>query len=119
MATNLAAEPAALMQRAAVLAETGDLAQAERLCRAALAAQPNRTLGPLPVATAALLGACLALLPAAAAQKLFDELKIGGLAHDVTFFGSHVEGGADVNLEILFTSPDILRVIGSPRPHIG
>ena len=26
---------------------------------------------------------------------------------------------ADVNLEILFTPPDILRAIGSPRPHIG
>ena len=41
------------------------------------------------------------------------------LAHDVTFLGRHVEKGADVNLEILFNSPDLLSVIGSPRPHIG
>jgi lipid A 3-O-deacylase len=75
-----------------------------------------RTLAP-----AVLLGACLALSPVAAVAqtKLIDELKVGGLAHDVTFGGRHLESGADVNLEILFTPPEILRVIGSPRPHIG
>lgn len=57
--------------------------------------------------------------PAAAQVKLVDEVKLGGLAHDVTFGGRHVESGADVNLEILFTPPDILRWIGSPRPHLG
>jgi lipid A 3-O-deacylase len=73
------------------------------------------------LAPAALLGACLALSPAAAVAqtRLIDELKVGGLAHDVTFGGRHLESGADVNLEILFTPPEILRVIGSPRPHIG
>ena len=73
------------------------------------------------LARAAVLGACLALqaAPASAQTKLIDEFKIGGLAHDVTFGGRHVESGADVNLEILFTPPDILRWIGSPRPHIG
>ena len=54
-----------------------------------------------------------------AQTKLVDEVKIGGLAHDVGFLGHHVEGGADVNLEMLFTPPDMLRIIGSPRPHIG
>ena len=69
---------------------------------------------------AALVGA-VALLPvtAAAQTKIVDELKIGGLAHDVGFLGRHVEGGADVNVEVLFTSPDLLSYIGSPRPHIG
>ena len=69
---------------------------------------------------AVLVGA-VALLPvtAAAQTKIVDELKIGGLAHDVGFLGRHVEGGADVNLEVLFTSPDLLSYIGSPRPHIG
>ena len=69
---------------------------------------------------AALVGA-LALLPgpAAAQLRVVDEFKIGGLAHDVGFLGHHVEGGADVNVELLFTSPDLLRYIGSPRPHIG
>jgi lipid A 3-O-deacylase len=52
-------------------------------------------------------------------QKIVDEVKVGVLAHDVGFLGHHVEGGADVNLEMLFTPPDILAVIGSPRPHIG
>ena len=56
---------------------------------------------------------------AAAQTKIVDELKIGGLAHDVGFLGRHVEGGADVNVEVLFTSPDLLSYIGSPRPHIG
>ena len=72
-----------------------------------------------------LLAACgvaalVALSPAARAQqKIVDEVKAGLLAHDVGFLGHHVESGADVNLEMLFTSPDILQVIGSPRPHIG
>lgn len=57
--------------------------------------------------------------PAAAQVKIVDELKAGVLAHDVGFLGHHVEAGADVNLEVLFTSPDILSIIGSPRPHIG
>ena len=56
---------------------------------------------------------------AAAQTKLVDEVKIGVLAHDVGFLGTHVENGADVNLEMLFTPPDVFRYIGSPRPHIG
>ncbi|MBV8336822.1 MAG: acyloxyacyl hydrolase, partial [Alphaproteobacteria bacterium] len=60
-------------------------------------------------------------MPAAAQAppKLVDEVKLGVLSHDVGFLGHHVEGGADVNLEMLFTSPDFLSVIGAPRPHIG
>lgn len=57
--------------------------------------------------------------PASAQVPFLDEFKIGALAHDVGFLGHHVEAGADVNLELLFTSPDFLSVIGSPRPHIG
>ena len=48
-----------------------------------------------------------------------DEFKTGGLVHD-TGLGDHgVEHGTDVNIEILFKSPDWLAVIGSPRPHLG
>ncbi len=67
------------------------------------------------------LAAAVALLPgrAAAQSNLIDEIKIGGLAHDVGFLTHHVESGADINIEMLFTSPDFLSVIGSPRPHIG
>ena len=58
-------------------------------------------------------------LPAAAQVKIVDEVKVGVLSHDVGFLGHHVESGDDVNLEILFTPPAILDIIGSPRPHIG
>jgi len=56
---------------------------------------------------------------ATAQVGIVDEVKIGGLAHDVTFFGKHRESGGDVNIEMLFTPPTILVIIGSPRPHIG
>jgi len=59
-------------------------------------------------------------VPAVAAQtQLVDEFKFGVLAHDVGLFGTHVETGADINFEMLFTPPEFFRVIGSPRPHLG
>ena len=63
----------------------------------------------------------LAVLTAtgAAQTSIVDEFKIGVLAHDVGLLDHHVEAGADVILEALFTSPDVLSVIGSPRPHLG
>jgi lipid A 3-O-deacylase len=61
----------------------------------------------------------LSPLSALAQVKLIDEVKVGVLAHDVGFLTHHVESGADVNLELLFTPPDLLALIGSPRPHIG
>jgi len=51
--------------------------------------------------------------------RILDEVKVGALYHDVGFLGHHTEKGVDVNLEMLFTPPDLLAVIGSPRPHIG
>ena len=72
-------------------------------------------------AAASLIAAALLfpLAPAAAQLKIVDEVKVGVLSHDVGFLGHHVEAGEDVNLEMLFTPPGILDVIGSPRPHIG
>ena len=63
----------------------------------------------------------LFLAPAQAVGQvnIVDEVKTGVLAHDVGFLGHHVEAGADVNLEMLFTPPEILDFLGSPRPHIG
>jgi lipid A 3-O-deacylase len=55
----------------------------------------------------------------AAPGQIVDEVKAGLLGHDVGFLGDNIEHGPDVNLEMLFTSPDLLAVIGSPRPHIG
>lgn len=57
--------------------------------------------------------------PAGAQSPLIDEAKVGVLAHDVGFLGDHTEGGADIVGEVLFTSPDLLRVIGAPRPAVG
>jgi len=65
------------------------------------------------------LGASASLAPAAAQPRIFDEMKLGVLDHDISIFGHHKESGGDVNLELLFTSPDFLRILGSPRPHIG
>jgi lipid A 3-O-deacylase len=55
----------------------------------------------------------------AQSQGILDEAKVGVLDHDVGIFGSKIEHGAQVNGEVLFTSPDILKVIGSPRPTVG
>ena len=59
-------------------------------------------------------------VPAVAAQtQLVDEFNFGVLAHDVGLFGTHVETGADINFEMLFTPPEAFSIIGSPRPHLG
>lgn len=51
--------------------------------------------------------------------RFINEVKIGVLANDIAFLGRHVEAGTDVNLELLFDAPALLRVIGSPRPDLG
>ena len=56
---------------------------------------------------------------ASAQTHIVDEFKFGVLAHDTGLFGEHVESGADLNFEMLFTPPDFLGIIGSPRPHLG
>jgi lipid A 3-O-deacylase len=55
----------------------------------------------------------------AAPGQIIDEFKIGALGHDVGFLGDNIEHGPDINVEMLFTSPDLLAIIGSPRPHLG
>ena len=61
-----------------------------------------------------------ALVGSATAQTgVIDEIKFGVLAHDVGLFDEHVESGADINFEALFTAPDFLGFIGAPRPHLG
>jgi lipid A 3-O-deacylase len=67
---------------------------------------------------------CMALLvlgvgAAQAVPSWIDEVKLGVLAHDIHFLGNHVEPGADLNVEVLFPSPALLRVLGAPRPHLG
>ena len=60
--------------------------------------------------------------PAPAARRgdeFLSEVRLGALAHDQGPFSSNKEDGADINLELLFVSPDFLADIGSPRPHAG
>jgi lipid A 3-O-deacylase len=71
------------------------------------------------------LGAALAIIAgvwtgtAIAADGVFDEVKVGVLAHDVAFGGHHKENGYDINGELLFVSPDFLQWAFAPRPHVG
>ena len=80
---------------------------------------PRRPLTRLALGSLSIAWLVTAPLPAAAQLNIVDEVKAGILAHDVGFLGQHLEKGPDVNLEMLFTPPDLLAVIGSPRPHIG
>lgn len=52
---------------------------------------------------------------------ILSEARLGVAAHGLDFNGGDpaVEDGADVSLELLFTSPKPLRYILSPRPYIG
>ncbi len=52
-------------------------------------------------------------------KPVVSEIRIGVLAHDQGPFSSNKEDGIDANFEILFSSPDFLDIIWSPRPHIG
>lgn len=70
------------------------------------------------VAAFGFLAACILITSPAVAGWL-DEAKVGVLAHDVGIFGHHVEGGADINGELIFKSPDFLKIIGSPRQDVG
>ncbi len=61
----------------------------------------------------------VAMISPAQADPLISEIKGGVLAHDANFLGSSKEHGADINLEVLFDTPDILRPLWAPRPHVG
>ena len=50
---------------------------------------------------------------------IFSEIRFGALAHDTGPFSHKKEEGVDANVELLFTSPSFLKVLWSPRPHIG
>jgi lipid A 3-O-deacylase len=48
-----------------------------------------------------------------------SEIRVGVFAHDEAPIVANVETGIDVNAEVLFTSPRVLRGIGGPRPYLG
>lgn len=53
------------------------------------------------------------------ASGIVSEIRGGILWHDQGPFSRNEEDGLDVNLEVLFASPGILRFLWSPRPHVG
>ena len=52
-------------------------------------------------------------------NNLVSEIRIGALWHDQGPFSHRKERGYDGNLELLFSSPEFLRKVWTPRPHIG
>ena len=50
---------------------------------------------------------------------ILSEARIGVLVHDEGPFSRNKESGFDSNIEFLFISPDFLKPIWSPRPHVG
>ena len=52
-------------------------------------------------------------------KSLVSEIRFGAFIHDEGPFSRNEEDGFDGNLEFLFVSPDILKVIWEPRPHVG
>ena len=54
-----------------------------------------------------------------AAPSIISEYRIGILAHGVGPIDSRKENGVDLNLEVLFNSPQFFSNIASPRPSIG
>jgi lipid A 3-O-deacylase len=78
------------------------------------------TFGAVLVLAVLVMGGVVAgIVPAAAQGNLLDELRVGVLRHDAGVFGTHEEGGVDFNGELRFVSPDFLKVILAPRPHLG
>lgn len=73
-----------------------------------------------PPIGAALFAALVTISSAAHAERgWLDEGKLGLDAHDISLGGDHKEPGVDINGELLFVSPALLKVIGAPRPHLG
>ncbi len=53
------------------------------------------------------------------ANDFVSEVRLGWLDHDAGIFGTHKEGGTDINAEVLFNSPQFLSYLWCPRPHLG
>jgi hypothetical protein len=63
-------------------------------------------------------------------SDLVSEVRLGLLSHDIKFpnrkkfrapnpFENRYESGVNINPEVVFISPDILKVLLAPRPHAG
>lgn len=63
----------------------------------------------------------LAIVPAAASAQIVDEVRLGVIQHNVCVLdcdNADKEDGPNINGEIVFGSPDILRFVWSPRPYL-
>ena len=52
-------------------------------------------------------------------KEWVSEIRFGAFVHDEGAFTRNEEEGFDGNLEFLFVSPDFLKFIWEPRPHLG
>lgn len=92
---------------------------ARRPAPTAVQAQPRRVAVPTPP-TATLPSSAIADSGAGGGLSgIFSEIRGGFLVHDEGMFSHNKESGFDGNLELLFTSPELLKVIWEPRPHMG
>lgn len=69
----------------------------------------------------ALLFASFACLPVIASAQGLDEMRLGAVAHNVCILdcnNANKEDGPNINGEVVFSSPELLRFIWSPRPYI-
>jgi len=80
-------------------------------------------LGAATLAVGAAIYMSAAAQPARAQTPLLDEVRLGVMAHSVE--PGHSEGGADVNLELLFRRPaitfdnSVADFVFRPRVHVG
>ncbi|MFN4023310.1 MAG: acyloxyacyl hydrolase [Hyphomonas sp.] len=68
-----------------------------------------------------LLTAACAAVSASASAQIIDEVRLGVVQHNVCVLdcdNADKEGGPNINGEIVFGSPDILRLVWSPRPYV-
>lgn len=77
----------------------------------------------IPTLATGILAIALSMGLTATAQaddSIVDEVRIGLLNHEMSLLrDSSQEDGVDVNIEVLFDSPEWLEWIGAPRPHVG
>ncbi len=78
-----------------------------------------RAAPPQPARTAKSRPAAVAKNERDDSGGFISEIKIGALAQDQGPFSSNKEDGVTAHVELRFVSPDILKYIGAPYPHIG
>lgn len=52
-------------------------------------------------------------------SNVLSEFRVGIMKHDVAIRSNDREDGQDMNLELQFLTPRLLRYVGSPRPILG